>query len=77
MTLTQSALSQMQMTESVNGREWKRKLLRGSISTKMVSAPQIRGVLKGGRQVSSTILMYITKRGRRTILVAVESNIHR
>ena len=44
-----------------------------SIATKMVSAPLVRGILQGGQQVSSTILMYTEKRGRGTILVAIES----
>ena len=39
----------------------------------MVSAPPVRGILQGGQQVSSTILMYTEKRGRGTILVAIES----
>ena len=43
-----------------------------SIATKMVSAPPVRGILQGG-QLSSTILMYTEKRGRGTILVAIES----
>ena len=44
-----------------------------SIATKMVSGPPVRGILHGGQQVSSTILMYTAKRGRGTILVAIES----
>ena len=44
-----------------------------SIATEMVSAPPVRGILQGGQQVSSTILMYTEKRGRGTILVAIES----
>ena len=44
-----------------------------SIATEMVSAPPVRGKLQGDQQVSSTILMYTEKRGRRTILVAIES----
>ena len=42
-----------------------------SIATKMVSAPQIRSILQGGRQVSSTMLHVMWGRG--TILVAIES----
>ena len=38
-----------------------------SIAAKMVSAPPVRGILQGGQQVSSTILMYTEKRGRGTI----------
>ena len=48
-----------------------------SIATKMVSAPPHRGILQGGQQVSSTILMYTEKRGRGTILVAIESTAQR
>ena len=44
-----------------------------SIATKMVSAPPVHGILQGGQQVSSTILMYNAKRGRGAILVAIES----
>ena len=39
----------------------------------MVSGPPVRGILQGGQQVSSTIQMYAEKRGRGTILVAIES----
>ena len=39
----------------------------------MVSAPLVPGILQGGQQVSSTIQMYTEKRGRGTILVAIES----
>ena len=39
----------------------------------MVSGPPVRGILQGGQQVSSTIQMYTEKRGRGTILVAIES----
>ena len=41
----------------------------------MVPRPQVPGILQGGQQVYSTILMYTEKRGRGTILVAIESNI--
>ena len=51
-------------------RTWKHIL---SIATKMVSAPPVPGILQGGQQVSSTILMFTEKRGRGTILVAIES----
>ena len=44
-----------------------------SIATKMVSAPPVPGLLQGGQQVSSTILLYTEKRGRGTFLVAIES----
>ena len=44
------------------------------MATKMVSAPSVRGILQGGQQVCSTILMYAEKRGRGTILVAIESS---
>ena len=37
------------------------------------SAPPVPGILQGGQQVSSTILMYTEKRRRGTILVAIES----
>ena len=45
-----------------------------SIATKIVPAGPVRGILQGGHQVFSTILMYTEKRGRGTILVAIESN---
>ena len=45
-----------------------------SMATKMISAPLVRGIHQAGRQVSSTILMYIATRGRGTILVAIESS---
>ena len=45
-----------------------------SIATKIVPAGPVRGILLGGHQVFSTILMYTAKRGRGTILVAIESN---
>ena len=51
-------------------RTWKHIL---SVATKMVSAPLVRGILQGGQQVSSTIQMYTARRGRGTILVAIES----
>ena len=55
------------------------RLCRGrpvlSIATKIVSVPPVRGILQGGQQVSSTILMYTEKRGRGTILVAIESTL--
>ena len=44
-----------------------------SIATKIVPAGPVRGILQGGHQVFSTILMYTEKRGRGTILVAIES----
>ena len=46
-----------------------------SIATKIVPAGPVRGILQGGHQVFSTILMYTEKRGRGTILVAIESNL--
>ena len=46
-----------------------------SIATKIVPAGPVRGILQGGHQVFSTILMYTEKRGRGTILVAIESMI--
>ena len=45
-----------------------------SIATKIVPAGPVRGILQGGHQVFSTILMYTEKRGRGTILVAIESS---
>ena len=44
-----------------------------SIAIKMVSAPPVRGVLQGGHQVSSTIVMYTEERGRGNILFAIQS----
>ena len=44
-----------------------------SIATKIVPAGPVRGILQGGHQVFSTILMYTEKRGHGTILVAIES----
>ena len=43
------------------------------ICYKIVPAGPVRGILQGGHQVFSTILMYTEKRGRGTILVAIES----
>ena len=43
------------------------------LATKIVPAGPVRGILQGGHQVFSTILMYTEKRGRGTILVAIES----
>ena len=39
----------------------------------MVPRPQVPGILQGDQQVCSTILMYTEKRGRGTVLVAIES----
>ena len=50
-----------------------RKYIVLSIATKIVPAGPVRGILQGGHQVFSTILMYTEKRGRGTILVAIES----
>ena len=48
-----------------------------SIATKMISAPpSVRGILQGGQQMSSTFLMYTAKRGRGSILIAIESTVH-
>ena len=53
-----------------------RRATRRPTATKIVPAGPVRGILQGGHQVFSTILMYTEKRpgrGRGTILVAIES----
>ena len=45
------------------------------LQLKIVPAGPVRGILQGGHQVFSTILMYTEKRGRGTILVAIESTV--
>ena len=63
----------MQAPCALQAAEAPKRLLVLSIATEMVSAPPDPGILQGGQQVSSTILMYTEKRGRGTILVAIES----